>query len=257
MAHPSAVALLLSCLLVPASAMSGPSTKEVEVNGVRLPYVEQGSGEPIVFIHGAISNLRAWEPIRDEIARKYRFVAYTQRYFGIGAWKDDGKQFGVVNHASDLAKLITALNTGPVHLVGWSYGGAVATEAALKNPSLVRSLILYEPAVWEVLSADSPEEKEALEDRSKIFGPAVAANNAGDGGPSDPATARGGILPPTRRVRPGAAGSADDLARQFPDHPAVVRGFANRDHMRHTEEFQPADASPRRGEIVCNLEADQ
>jgi pimeloyl-ACP methyl ester carboxylesterase len=180
MAHPSAFALLLSCLLVPASAISGPSTKEAEVNGVRLPYVEQGSGEPIVFIHGAISDLRAWEPIRDEIAKKYRFVAYTQRYFGIGAWKDDGKQFGVATHASDLAKLITALNTGPVHLVGWSYGGAVATEAALKNPSLVRSLILYEPAVWEVLSANSPEEKEALEDRSKIFGPAVAANNAGN-----------------------------------------------------------------------------
>ena len=51
-------------------------------------------------------------------------------------------------------------------------------DSALKNPSLVRSLILYEPAVWEVLSADSPEEKEALEDRGNIFGPAVAANKA-------------------------------------------------------------------------------
>ena len=180
MARPSACALLLLCLLVPSSAMSGPLAKEAEVNGVHLPYVEQGSGDPVVFVHGAISDLRAWEPIREEIAKKYRFVAFTQRYFGTGAWKDDGKQFGVATHAADLAKLISALNTGPVHLVGWSYGGAVATEAALKNPSLVRSLILYEPAVWEILSADSPEGKEALEDRGKIFGPAVAANKAGD-----------------------------------------------------------------------------
>jgi hypothetical protein len=37
MAHPSAFALLLSCLLVPASAMSGPSTKEAEVNGFDCP----------------------------------------------------------------------------------------------------------------------------------------------------------------------------------------------------------------------------
>ena len=257
MARPSAFALLLLCLLVPSSAMSGPSAKEAEVNGVHLPYVEQGSGEPVVFVHGAISDLRAWEPIREEIAKKYRFVAFTQRYFGTGAWKDDGKQFGVATHAADLAKLITALNTGPVHLVGWSYGGAVATEAALKNPSLVRSLILYEPAAWEVLSPDSPEGKEALEDRATLFGPAVAANKAGDPVQATRATPGGGILPPTRRVRPGAEGGADDLARQFEDHSAVVRSFRDRHHMRYTEEFQPADACPGRGEIVRNLEADQ
>jgi hypothetical protein len=70
MARPSTFALLLLCLLVPSSAMSGPLAKEAEVNGVHLPYVEQGSGEPVVFVHGAISDLRAWEPIREEIAKK-------------------------------------------------------------------------------------------------------------------------------------------------------------------------------------------
>ena len=58
------------------------ATKDVEVNGVRLQYIEQGSGEPIVFVHGAPHDLRAWEPVREEIAKKYRFIAYTQRYFG-------------------------------------------------------------------------------------------------------------------------------------------------------------------------------
>ena len=59
-------------------------------------------------------------------------------------------------------------------------GGAVAAIAALKNPSLVRSLILYEPALGSVLPADSPEGKTAREDRAKIFGPATAAAKAGD-----------------------------------------------------------------------------
>ena len=38
--------------------------KEVQVSGARLQYIEQGSGEPIVFVHGAPLDLRSWEPVR-------------------------------------------------------------------------------------------------------------------------------------------------------------------------------------------------
>jgi pimeloyl-ACP methyl ester carboxylesterase len=94
----------------------GPLAKEIEVNRVRLSYVEQGSGEPIVFVHGAFSDLRVWEPVREEVARRYRFIAYTQRYHGVGAWKDDGKEYSTATHANDLAKFITSLNVGSVLL---------------------------------------------------------------------------------------------------------------------------------------------
>jgi pimeloyl-ACP methyl ester carboxylesterase len=132
---------------------------EAEINGVRLPYVEQGAGEPMVFVHGLFSDLRIWQPIKDEIAKKYRFIAYTQRYFGTGPWNDDGELFSVGTLSDDLVKFIVSLKTGPVHLVAWSYGGQVATVAALKNPSLVRSLILYEPSVMSVLPERAPRGK--------------------------------------------------------------------------------------------------
>jgi pimeloyl-ACP methyl ester carboxylesterase len=181
MARFSALASLLVWLVVPSTAMSGPSAKEIEINGVRLPYVEQGSGEPIVFVHGAFSDLRVWEPIREEIAKRYRFIALTQRYFGTSAWPDEGKNFGGATHADDLARFIASLNAGPVHLIGRSYGGGVATNAALKNPSLVRTLTVHEPALLSVLPADSAEGKAAREDRKKFVGPAVAdAAKAGD-----------------------------------------------------------------------------
>jgi len=80
----------------------GPLAKEIEVNRVRLSYIEQGSGEPIVFVHGAFSDLRVWEPVREEVAKRYRFIAYTQRYHGVGAWKDDGKEYSTATHADDL-----------------------------------------------------------------------------------------------------------------------------------------------------------
>jgi pimeloyl-ACP methyl ester carboxylesterase len=176
----NAIAPLLLCLLIPFTAMSAPAVKEVEVNGVRLSYVEQGSGEPIVFVHGAFSDLRVWEPIRDEVAKRYRFIAYTQRYFGTDPWPDDGRNFNIATHADELAKFITSLNVGPVHLVTRSRGGGVAMAFALKNPALVRSLTLHEPALLSVLPADSPEGKAAREDRSKFTSAAIAANKADD-----------------------------------------------------------------------------
>jgi pimeloyl-ACP methyl ester carboxylesterase len=174
-------AALLLCLMVPSTAVSGPSARVVEVNGVRLPYQEQGSGEPIVFIHGAFSDLRVWEPIREGISKRYRFIAFTQRYFGTDACPDEGRNFSVATHADDLATFVTSLNAGPVHLIGRSYGGGVATNMALKNPALVRTLTVHEPALLSVLPADSEEGKAAREDRKKFVGSAVmAAVKAGD-----------------------------------------------------------------------------
>jgi hypothetical protein len=51
MARLSVLASLLLSLVIPSNATSAPLAKEVEVNGVRLPYVEQGSGEPVVRAH--------------------------------------------------------------------------------------------------------------------------------------------------------------------------------------------------------------
>src|SRR5215475_7393230 len=70
---------LLLSLVIPSRATSASLAKEIEVNGVRLSYVEQGSGEPVVFVHGAFSDLRVWEPVKEEVAKRYRFIAYTQR----------------------------------------------------------------------------------------------------------------------------------------------------------------------------------
>jgi pimeloyl-ACP methyl ester carboxylesterase len=186
MVRTSVLASLLLSLVIPSSARSAPLAKEADLEGVRLAYVEQGSGEPIVFVGGGLSDLRTWEPVREEIAKRddegkaYRYIAYTQRYYGTGRWPDDGKNFSVATHADDLGKLIASVAGGPVHLVGYSYGGLVATTAALKNPALVRSLALYEPALVSVLPVESEDGKAAREDRARFDGGAVAAAQSGD-----------------------------------------------------------------------------
>ena len=180
MVRTSVLASLLLSLVIPSSAISAPLPKQAEVNGVVLLYEEEGSGDAIVFVHGGLSGPAVWEPVMAATGKKYRSISYTQRYYGSAAWPDDGKNFSVATHAEDLAKLIESLNAGPVHLVGWSYGGVVAMTAALKNPSAVRSLVLYEPGLLSVLPEDSPEGKVAREDRAKFIGPARAAAKTGD-----------------------------------------------------------------------------
>jgi pimeloyl-ACP methyl ester carboxylesterase len=171
---------LIGCEAMPTARVSAPRSKEVvQVNGVELNYVEQGKGIPVVFVHGSLSDLRFWESYREAVAKNYRFIAYTQRYFGTSPWPDDGKNFSAATHAADLAAFVRSLNAGPVHLVSWSYGGVVSMLMATAHPELVRSQVLFEPSIRSLI-ADLPAGKAAIAEINNIFSPAVAAAKSGD-----------------------------------------------------------------------------
>src|SRR5215510_6974920 len=126
--------------------------RQLRVNGVDLSYIAQGTGMPVVFVHGAWMDLRYWEPQRQDIATQYRFIAYNLRYHGTAPWPDAGQHYSVATHAAELAGFIRQLHAGPVHLVGLSSGGLLVTMVALAPPDLVRSLTLAEPALAELLA---------------------------------------------------------------------------------------------------------
>jgi pimeloyl-ACP methyl ester carboxylesterase len=157
----------------------GAHTRQVEVNGVRLTYSEQGSGVPVVMVHGSVSDLRIWEAQRLAIAQRYRYVALTQRYFGTDRWSGDGRDFTQSVHAADLAAFIRSLNSGSVHLVGWSYGGLTTLLVAKEHPELVRTLTVHEPGIRSLI-LDTPEGRQASTEFSRALVPAVAAAKAGD-----------------------------------------------------------------------------
>lgn len=181
-------ALLAASCNSPAARQAGPDTpptessatsRQLPVNGVDLSYIEQGTGAPVVFVHGAFSDYRYWEPQRQAVAKQHRFIAYTYRYHGTTPWPDEGQQYAAATHAADLAGFIRGLNAGPVHLVGISVGGLVATLVASEHPDLVRSLTLLEPSLAALLG-DIPEGKPLLEDRATALALVGAAAKAGD-----------------------------------------------------------------------------
>jgi pimeloyl-ACP methyl ester carboxylesterase len=156
-----------------------PLVQQITVNGVELPYVDQGRGAPVVFVHGAVSDLRYWEPQRRAFAAQHRFISYTFRYHGPSPWQDDGKLYTADQHASDLSALITDLKAGPVHLVGLSYGGTLAAMVAIKDPQLVRTLTLAEPGLFSLLG-EIPEGAQLIEEWTKSTAPMAESIKAGD-----------------------------------------------------------------------------
>lgn len=172
-----AVASLSACQTIPTP--SPAAVKHIEVNGVNITYTEQGTGVPVVFVHGSMSDRRIWEAQRPDIASRYRYIAYDQRYFGAEPWRDDGRNFNQMTHAADLVAFIQSLKAGPVHVVAWSYGGSVATLAASQHPELFRTLSLHEPTIGSLIGS-TPEGKAAISAFGSAVAPIRAVANAGD-----------------------------------------------------------------------------
>lgn len=156
-----------------------PSERTMRVNGVDLRYVDQGTGAPVVFVHGALLDHRYWEPQREAVVERHRFVSYTARYHGTAPWPDDGAHHSAATHAADLAGFLRGLDTGPVHLVGHSVGGLVAALVAEEHPELVRTLTLVEAAIRSVL-ADVAEARPLVAERTAIVAAVAEAVKAGD-----------------------------------------------------------------------------
>lgn len=118
----------------------------IQVNGVELHYIEHGDGLPVVMVHGSLADYSYWEWSEQvqRVSGDYPVIAYSRRYNHPNRNPPEGNHSAVVE-ARDLAGLIEALATGPVHLVGHSYGAYTALLFALDHPGAVRSLVLAEP----------------------------------------------------------------------------------------------------------------
>lgn len=125
----------------------------IEVNAARLTYIEAGRGEPLVFVHGSLEDLRIWRRQVEAFSARYRAVAYSRRYhYPNAAPADDAAEYTAGLHAADLAGLIEQLGLGPAHLACSSFGGCVALMMAVQRPELVRSLVLAEPPLMPWLA---------------------------------------------------------------------------------------------------------
>jgi pimeloyl-ACP methyl ester carboxylesterase len=120
----------------------------VRANGLEIAYERDGEGPPLVLVHGAAVDSRMWRPQLTALADEFTVVAWDEP--GAGHSSDVPADFALADYANRLAALIVALDLGPAHVAGLSWGGTVALELYRHDPRLVATLILVDTyAGWK------------------------------------------------------------------------------------------------------------
>jgi pimeloyl-ACP methyl ester carboxylesterase len=118
-----------------------PQERFVRV-GDQLVYVEQaGAGEPVVLLHGFGASSYTWRQVMPGLAESHRVLAVDLNGFG---WTERPAARASYTREGQMALVLgvlDALEIGRAHLVGSSYGGALALWLALEHPERVRSLV--------------------------------------------------------------------------------------------------------------------
>ena len=124
--------------------------QRVNLNGVDLEYDVQGSGEPLLLIHGSIL-ADGFFPLLAEprLADHYRVSSYHRR--GFAGSSRASSPFTIAQQATDGRALLRHLGMPRAHVAGHSYGAAIAMQWALDAPTEVQSLALLEPPLFAAI----------------------------------------------------------------------------------------------------------
>ena len=144
--------------------------ERIAVGDAELEFDDQGSGEPVIFIHGA-GPADSFLPVAHEPAVRdaYRVIRYHRR--GSAGSSPVQGPVPVTDQAADCRALLGALGVAKAHVAGHSLGAAIALHLAHDAPELVETVALFELPILSVPSA---------EEFAEAFGPLVEQYMSGD-----------------------------------------------------------------------------
>ncbi|QIN84672.1 alpha/beta fold hydrolase [Rubrobacter tropicus] len=134
------------------------------VNGLEMYYEIHGTGEPLVLLHGAYMTVDAMGEILPGLAETRRVIAVELQ--GHGRTADVDRPITYEQMADDVAALLRHLGTEKADVFGFSMGGGVALQLAIRHPGLVRKLVIasasytsegMQPGLHEMLPSITPE----------------------------------------------------------------------------------------------------
>jgi len=117
------------------------------VQNYNIHYVETGEGQPVLLIPGSFSTYRNWNRMVPLFPKDYKLLAID--YLGVGDSDKppSGFHYTIEEQADLIAQMIEQLGISNVHIVGVSYGGAIALNLAARYPDKVGKIVCVEGAV--------------------------------------------------------------------------------------------------------------
>jgi pimeloyl-ACP methyl ester carboxylesterase len=110
------------------------------VNGLSLYYEIRGTGEPLIVLHGALGSVEMFGPNLDALAAHRQVIAVDLQAHGRTA--DIDRPLSCEAMGDDIAALIEHLKLGKADVMGYSLGGGVALQTAIRHPDRVRRLVV-------------------------------------------------------------------------------------------------------------------
>jgi pimeloyl-ACP methyl ester carboxylesterase len=138
-----------------------------QINGAELSYELTGEGPPVALVHEGVCDLRMWDELVEALAPEFTVLRYDIRGYG-----DSTLPPGPFSQSGDLLALLDLAGIERAALVGVSYGGRVALDAAFVAPGRVTALVLASPALrdheWSKTVRDFGDEEERLLDAGDV-----------------------------------------------------------------------------------------
>ncbi|HYD76443.1 alpha/beta hydrolase [Ramlibacter sp.] len=143
------------------------------------PYVrEAGAGPAVLCLHANASHSGQWRSLMDQLAGRYRVFAVDTYGAGKSPPTPPGRDLRLADEVELVHDLLASVPEG-MHLVGHSYGAAIAFKAALMHRPRVRSLAVYEPTLFAMVDRDTPRPN-GIEGIQQVVREGVASLARGD-----------------------------------------------------------------------------
>ena len=135
------VVLAVIFSFIALNSFSQSKTGYAQVNGLKMYYELHGAGKPVVLLHGAFNTINtAFGQLIPGLSKTRQVIAVELQ--GHGRTADIDRAFSFESMADDVAALLKFLKTDSADIFGYSMGGGVAQQLAIRHPSLVRRLII-------------------------------------------------------------------------------------------------------------------
>ena len=116
------------------------SGQYAKVNSINLYYETHGAGRPLILLHGGLGSGEMFGPVLPLLAKNHQVITVDLQ--GHGRTADIDRPLDIRLMADDIAALIDYLRLDKPDLVGYSLGGGVALQTAVKYPAKIRRLVV-------------------------------------------------------------------------------------------------------------------
>ncbi|HEV2481543.1 MAG TPA: alpha/beta hydrolase [Puia sp.] len=145
------IAILCAAFRCDAQPIQPSSSGYAPVNGIKVYYEVYGEGRPVVLLHGAFYTIGMnWSQLIPELSKTRKVIAIEMQGHGHTPYSDRKLSFPTL--ASDVEGVMDYLKIDSADVVGYSMGGSIAYEFALKSPKRLRKLVIisstYKSSGW-------------------------------------------------------------------------------------------------------------